>query len=138
MYQRHAEEHGVHIVGGGKAVCMWVPQAPAGDPHADLPLAPSADGAPQPVVGWGDSPDQVPDLGTQLGGQVGTWGRMVGHTSQLAGQMSLHQLLRPDPGELHLQPGCPQGNLEGGEEGGDGGECLQQGTRRVGAQSLIC
>ena len=48
--QRHAEEHGVHIVGGGKAVCMWVPQAPAGDPHADLPLAPSADGAPQPVA----------------------------------------------------------------------------------------
>lgn len=54
---------------------------------------------------------------------------MAGHTGQLGGQVSLHQLLRPDPGELQLWPACPQVDVGGGEERGDGGECLQQGTQ---------
>ena len=136
MHQCHAEERGVHVVGDGKAVCMWVPQAPAGDHHAVLPLAPDADRAHQPVVGRGDSLDQVLDLSTQHSGQVGTQGRMVGHTGQLVGQVSLHQLLRPDPEELHLRPGRPQEDMERGEEGGDGGESLQQGIQNWGLKPV--
>lgn len=39
------EEHGVHIAGGGEAVCTWIPQGPAGDHYVILPLAPGAGGA---------------------------------------------------------------------------------------------
>lgn len=70
-----------------------------------------------------------------ISAQVGTQGRMVGHTGQLVGQVSLYQLLRPDPEELHLRPGRPQEDMEGGEEGVMVGSLCNK-AHRIGAGSL--
>lgn len=45
MYQHHPEECGVHILGGGKAICVRFPQALARDHQIILPLGPDVDRA---------------------------------------------------------------------------------------------
>lgn len=94
VHQYHTKECRVRIQGSGRAVCIQVPQTLATGHHIILPLADNT----LVYIRVGDSLDQILDLSTQSGGQVGTLSRMIGHTSQFGGQVSLYQLPLPPPG----------------------------------------